>query len=94
LELAAERAAEAKELAKKLEALTIPVKAKAGDGEKLFGSVTTPEIADALKAQGYIVDKKQIEVDEPIKTLGAHKVHVRLHTEVTGTFTLMVERLG
>ena len=94
LELAAERSAEARELAKKLEALIVPVKAKAGDGEKLFGSVTTQEIAEALKAQGYIVDKKQIEVEEPIKSLGAHKVHVRLHTEVRGTFTLMVERRG
>lgn len=94
LELAAERAAEAKELARKLADVVVKVQAKAGEGEKLFGSVTTQEIAEALKAAGYVVDKKHLEVDEHIKTLGAHKVKVRLHSEVTGTFTLMVERRG
>ena len=52
LELAAERAAEAKELARKLADVVVTVKAKAGEGEKLFGSVTTPEIAEALNSQG------------------------------------------
>jgi large subunit ribosomal protein L9 len=93
VQLAAEKRAEAGELAKRLNDLSITVKAKAGEGEKLFGSITTQEIADALKDEGYLVDKKQIEIDEHIKTLGPHKVKIRLHTDVHGEFTLQVERL-
>jgi large subunit ribosomal protein L9 len=93
VQLAAEKLADARDLAKKLADVSVTVKAKAGEGEKLFGSITTQEIADALKAEGYIVDKKQIEHDEHIKTLGPHKVRIRLHTEVHGEFTLQVERL-
>ncbi len=94
LELLAQKSADARELAEKLKGVVVTVKAKAGESEKLFGSITTQEIADALKAAGYIVDKKQIEHGEHIKTLGDHKVKIRLHTEVTGEFTLRVERIG
>lgn len=59
---------------------------------KLFGSVTSQDLTEALAAQGFGVDKKKILLDEPIKTLGVHRVPVRLHAEVTAEFTVIVER--
>jgi large subunit ribosomal protein L9 len=93
VQLAAEKVAEARELAKRLEDVTISVKGKAGDSEKLFGSITTQEIADAMKAQGYTVDKKNINLEEPIKKLGIFTIGVRIHPEVEGKVKLLVERI-
>ncbi|OGB93562.1 MAG: hypothetical protein A2Z31_03105 [candidate division NC10 bacterium RBG_16_65_8] len=59
---------------------------------KLFGSVTNQDLSEALAAQGLSVDKKKILLPEPIKTLGAHKVPVRLHADVLAELTVMVER--
>jgi len=59
---------------------------------KLFGSVTSQDLTEALAAKGFGVDKKKILLDEPIKTLGVHRVPVRLHAEVTAEFTVIVER--
>jgi large subunit ribosomal protein L9 len=59
---------------------------------RLFGSVTAQDISQALSAQGVAVDKKQILLAEPIKTLGAHRVPVRLHAEVVTELTITVER--
>jgi large subunit ribosomal protein L9 len=76
--------AAAEELAARLGATTIRVTARAGEGGKLFGSVTTADVADALRAQtGIDVDRRTIELDEPIRELGARAVAVRLHPEVT-----------
>ena len=55
---------------------------KAGEGDKLFGSVTTADIAERLLAEGFTVDKKTVELLEPITALGVYKVPVRLHHEV------------
>jgi large subunit ribosomal protein L9 len=92
LELAAEQEAEARILAKKLEDVTITIRAKAGEGDKLFGSVTHQDIADALEAQGYVVDRKHIEIDEHIKKLGMFTVGIRLHPQVAGKIRLLIER--
>jgi len=94
VELAAHKTSEARAVADQLEAKTITIKAKAGTGEKLFGAVTTQDIAAALASAGFAVDKKQIEMPEPIKTLGEHTASVRIHPEVVGKVKLMVERLG
>lgn len=59
---------------------------------RLFGSVTAQDVSDALAAQGLAVDRKQILLPEPIKTLGAHRVPVRLHAEVVTELTVAVER--
>ncbi|MBI2000042.1 MAG: 50S ribosomal protein L9 [candidate division NC10 bacterium] len=59
---------------------------------RLFGSVTAQDVSQALSAQGLTVDKKQILLTEPIKTLGAHRVPVRLHTEVMADLTVTIER--
>ncbi|MCL2424559.1 MAG: 50S ribosomal protein L9 [Micrococcales bacterium] len=74
-----------------LAAATVSVPAKAGTGGRLFGAVTTAEIADAIKAAGApAVDKRKIEVSAPIKSLGEHRVTVRLHPEVVATVALNV----
>ncbi len=74
--------AQAGELAAKLEALSITIEAKAGEGERLFGSVTSQDISAALERAGQPVDKRRIELEHPIKTLGEHLVPVRVHPDV------------
>ncbi|MEZ5353188.1 MAG: 50S ribosomal protein L9 [Bryobacteraceae bacterium] len=79
----AKQAEESKELAKLLAAVKITIKAKAGENDQLFGSVTSKDIAEALEAQSYHIDRKKIVLDEPIRQLGDHAVTVRLHREVS-----------
>ena len=82
---------EAKSIRDALQAKTVIVTAKAGNGGRLFGAVTTSEIAEAVKAAGApAVDKRKVEVGHPIKALGEHTVQVRLHPEVTATIAVRV----
>ena len=82
---------EAKELAKKVEAGKVEVKIKVGDGGRTFGSVSTKEIAVAVKEQmGYDIDKKKIQLKDAIKTLGTHTVPVKLHPKVTAELKVIV----
>ena len=69
-------------LAATLGAVALTLTGKAGEEGKLFGSITAQDIADALAAQGHQVDRRRIELEHPIKTLGQHTVAVRLHPEV------------
>jgi len=81
----------ARELAASLQALTVTLPARAGDGGRLFGSVTTADVVDAVaKAGGPKVDKRRITLGSPIKSLGSHQVSVKLHPEVDATVTLEV----
>jgi large subunit ribosomal protein L9 len=73
---------EAERFAAALGGVTLTLTGKAGEEGKLFGSITTQDIAEALAAQGHQVDKRRIELEHPIKTLGHHTVGVRLHSEV------------
>jgi large subunit ribosomal protein L9 len=75
---------EAKRRASQLEPVSLTFEARAGDEGKLFGSITTGDIAEKLKEQSldFEIDRKQIELEEPIKSLGVYSVPVRLHTEV------------
>ena len=73
-----------------LKGLTITIAQRVGDEERLYGSVTAAMIADAMAEKGYEVDKKQIELAEPIKQLGAYEVTVRLGPEVKGQITVEV----
>jgi large subunit ribosomal protein L9 len=75
--------ADAADLGKIMSAVEITIAQKAGDNDQLFGSVTSNDIAVALEKQGYQIDRKKIQLDEPIKTLGDFKVAVRLHKEVS-----------
>jgi large subunit ribosomal protein L9 len=78
---AAERT-EAEARAAQLGAVELTLKGKAGEEGKLFGSVTASDIAEALAAKGFDVDRRRIELDQPIKSLGRHTVGVRLHADV------------
>lgn len=88
----AERAlTEAREAAARLRKLTVTVYAKAGEGGRLFGSVTNADIATQLKREaGLAVDKRRIQVEPPIRSLGPHEVSVQLHSEVTETLRVVV----
>ena len=77
-------------LAEQIAAAKVTIKAKAGEEEKLFGSVTSMDIADALKAEGIEIDKKKIHLDEPIKRLGEYMVTIKLHSEVSAQLNVQV----
>ena len=73
-----------------IKALAVTIKAKAGEEGKLFGSVTTMDIAEAAKAQGVVIDKRKIALEEPIKRLGDYTVTVKLHADITAEFKVSV----
>lgn len=82
---------EAVQLKEKLEKITVELKAKSGEGGRLFGSITSKQIADALKKSHNIkVDRRKIELAQPIRTLGHTNVPVKLHPDVTGTIKVHV----
>lgn len=83
---------EAEAFAARLAATHLRLKAKAGEGDKLFGSITTSDLADALGQAGITVDRRKIELDHPIKQLGFHSVPVRLHPDVHAEFKVTVEQ--
>jgi large subunit ribosomal protein L9 len=68
--------------AARLEAVSLTISQRVGEGERLYGSVTAAMIADALSAQGFAIDRRQLELPEPIKTLGVHEIAVRLAPQV------------
>jgi len=74
---------EAEDLSKLLGGVSVSIAQKAGENDQLFGSVTSKDIADALAAKNFTIDRKKIQLDEPIKQLGEFKVPLRLHKEVT-----------
>ncbi len=78
------------ELANRLNGANIQISAKVGEEGRMFGAVTSKEIAEQLKQQGYDVDKKQILISENIKTLGNFQVEVKLFTGITAKFNLNV----
>jgi large subunit ribosomal protein L9 len=85
---------EAKAVRDALQSRPVVVRAKAGDAGRLFGAVTTTEIAEAVSAAGApAVDKRKVEVGQPIRSVGDHTVQVRLHPEVTATIDVKVVAL-
>ena len=76
--------------AQKLDAVVVRITRKVGEQDKLFGSVTSLDIAEALAAQGLKVERRAIHLAEPIKTTGKHAVEIRLHREVTSTIHVEV----
>lgn len=73
-----------------LEGASVTIAQRVGEEERLYGSVTAAMIAEALEDQGYVVDKKQVELSEPIKQLGTYEVTIRLAPEAKGTVTVQV----
>jgi len=82
----------AESLAAQLAEITVELSAKAGESDQLFGSITAMDIAEALEAKGFSIDKRKVQLEEPIKTLGEYPVPVRLHREVTGSVKVVVSR--
>ena len=80
----------AQEVASKLENISLAIAVKTGSGGKLFGSVTSQQIVDKLKEQGFVVDKRHFKNFNPIKDLGKMEVHLQLHQEVVVNLTVEV----
>jgi len=80
----------AQDLASRISSITLTLKAKAGEEEKLFGSVTTMDIAEALLNEGIEIDKKKISLEEPIKRLGSYSVQIKIHPDVSVPLNIQV----
>ncbi len=84
---------EAQELGKLIEQVTLTFRAKAGEGDRLFGSITSADIVDALaREKGISVDKRRIELEGSLKELGTHPVPIKLHPEVTAKVMVVIEK--
>ena len=83
---------EAADLSKLMDGVTVTIKQKAGENDQLFGSVTAKDIVDALAAKNFTIDRRKVQLEEPIKQLGEFKVPLRLHKEVTSEITVQVVR--
>lgn len=81
---------EARSLAERLESVSITIPMRVGEEDRLFGSVTSPMIADELGRQGYEVDRRNIQIEEPIRHLGMFDVPIKLHTNVTASLKVFV----
>jgi len=88
----AKQQGEAQDLAKLLNGVSVTIAQKAGENDQLFGSVTSKDVADALAAKNFTIDRRKIQLDEPIKQLGEYKIPVRLHKEVTAEITVVVAK--
>lgn len=84
----------AQQQAAQLATVKLALSRKAGENDQLFGSVTSGDIADALKAQGYEIDKRKIQLTDAIKTVGEFSVTLKLYRDVTATVQLVVSREG
>lgn len=93
-EKAAKERAEAVEISRQLREMTVVVTAKGGGAGKLFGSITSQEIADALKAKsGITIDKRKIALSDPIKNVGTYTVQCKLGYEITAPLTVKIEEI-
>ncbi len=82
---------DAEDLAKMMANITLTFRHRVGENEHLFGSVTAKDIADALEAQRFHIDRRKVHLDEPIRMLGQHKVSLRLHRDVSTDINVVVE---
>jgi len=83
---------EARTVAAALETLTLAFTARTGDGDRLFGSITTQDIAAKLAEHGHTIDRRIIELPEPIRMIGEYQVSIRLHSEVRPSVTVTVSK--
>lgn len=86
----AKQQGEAEDLAKLMSGVTVTIAQKAGENDQLFGSVTAKDIAEGLEKLNYTIDRRKIELENPIKQLGEHEVPVRLHRAVTAKVKVIV----
>ena len=92
-EIELERVETLKGVAEKLDKLSLKFELKAGEEDKLFGSVTTQMISDSLSNDGYTIERKDIDISDPIKTLGNHYVTIYLHKDVSAKVKIKVKAL-
>jgi len=83
---------DAQKLAEMLATVSLEVARKSGENDQLFGSVTTADVSEALAAQGYTIDKRKIQLAEPIKLIGNFDIPVKLHREIVATVKLAVKK--
>ena len=88
----AKQVGEAQDLSKLLTGVTVTILQKAGENDQLFGSVTAKDVADALAAKNFTIDRRKIQLDDPIRMLGEFKVPVKLHRDVTAEVTVVVAK--
>lgn len=91
LKLEAKEKADSQDLAKLMEGVSLAFTRKAGEQGTLFGSVTAMDVAEALAAKGYNIDRRKIQLAQPLRVLGEYDVPVKLHREVTATIKVKVE---
>ena len=84
--------ADSESLSKQLEGVTLAFHRKAGEKDHLFGSVTSSDIAEALEHKGFNIDRRKIQLNEPLKSLGEFEVPIRLHRDVTSRVKVVVEK--
>jgi large subunit ribosomal protein L9 len=82
---------EAEDLGRLMSGVTVTFRHRAGENNQLFGSVTAKDIADALELQKFHIERRKVQLDEPIRTLGEHEVTLRLHRDVTAPIKVIVE---
>ena len=82
----------AKKLAAELEKVSVTIPVKVGEEDKVFGSVTNQMIAEALKEKNFDIDRRKIDLEEPIKTLGIYSINIKLHSNVTAVVKTWVVR--
>src|SRR6478672_6045758 len=85
---------EAESLAKQFEGLSVSFQRRSGENDQLFGSVTSSDIAEALAKKGFDVDRRKIQIHEPLKTVGEFTVPIKLHKDVTTHLKVVIEKEG
>ncbi len=88
----AKEKAQAEELSKQFDGLSVSFQRKSGESDQLFGSVTSGDIADALDKKSFNIDRRKIQLHEPLKTLGEFMVPVKLHKDVTAYLKVVIEK--
>src|SRR5271169_5093968 len=88
----AKEKSQAEELAKQFDGVSVSFERKAGEHEQLFGSVTSGDIADALEKKGFNLDRRKIQLHEPLKTVGEFTIPVKLHKDVTAHLKVVIEK--
>lgn len=88
----AKEKAQAEELAKQFDGVSVNFMRRAGEHDQLFGSVTSSDVADALEKKGFNVDRRKIQLHEPLRTLGEFTVPIKLHKDVTAHLKVVIEK--
>jgi large subunit ribosomal protein L9 len=91
---AAKEKSEAEELAGRIASLRFVAPRKVGENEQLYGSVTSGDVADFLRGKGIELDKRKVQLEDPIKRLGDHEVKIKIHPEVVASLKLLVTKEG